>query len=205
VRGRAAQAQRSALPLYERWILRTVSALSVALILAICACSQTLGAKTAQSSWQVFAPARLGFRIDVPSKPHRIENEYGDRDPKGYESIYVYGPRKPAHVSTAYEIIVLVPSEAMRTEDGGANKLGGLEFTIGGDDAEPASQSSINVNGLEGKEFIYHFPDAETLGHRKGRIIDAKTKIFVLIYASNTASGLKSSAAARFFNSFRVI
>jgi hypothetical protein len=189
----------------EREILRTVSALSVALILAICACLQTQGAKTAHSSWQVFAPAHLGFRIEVPSKPHRIENEYRDLDPKGYKSIFVYGPREPARVTTAYEIIVLVPSEAMRTASGGANKLGGMEFTIGGDDAEPASQASINVNGLVGKEFIYHSPDAKTLGHRKGRIIDAKARIFILIYAANTASGLKSSAAARFFNSFRVM
>jgi hypothetical protein len=171
----------------------------------MCACLQAQGAKAAKSSWQVFAPARLGFRIDVPSRPHRIENEYGDLDPKGYQSIHVYGSRKSAHVTDAYQIIVLVPSEAMRRESGGANKLDGLEFTMGGDDAEPASQSNINVNGLEGKEFIYHFPKAETLGHRKGRIIDAKTKVFVLIYAANTASGLKSAAVTRFFNSFKVM
>ena len=168
-------------------------------------CSQTQGEKSAESSWQVFAPARLGFRIDVPSKPRRLENEYGDTDPKGYKSIDVFGPRERANLTSTYQIIVLVPSEAMLTDAGGANKLGGLEFTIGGDDAEPASTSSINVNGLEGKEFIYHFPDAAKLGHRKGRIIDAKTKVFVLIYATNTASGLNSSAAARFFNSFRVM
>lgn len=198
-------AQRSALPFYERPILRLVSAFSVGFILATCAWAQTQGVKTSKSSWQVFAPAGLGFRIEVPSKPARIENEYGDIDPKGYKSIYVYGPRETSHRTTTFEIIVLVPSEAMNKENGGANKLGGLEFTIGGDDAEPTSQSRINVNGLQGKEFIYHFPEAETLGHRKGRIIDAKTKIFVLIYATSTVSGLKSSAAARFFNSFKIM
>ena len=92
----------------------------------------------------------------------------------------------------------------MRKENGGANKLGGLEFTIGGDDAKPAMESRIKVNGLDAKEFIYHFPDAETLGHRKGRIIDARTKIFILIYATNTASGLDSASAARFSNSFKI-
>jgi hypothetical protein len=174
------------------------------LTLAACACAQTLGAKTSKSSWQVFAPTGLGFRIEVPSKPNRIKNEYGDIDQRGYKAIYVYGPRETSHRSSAFEIIVLVPSEAMSKESGGVNKLGGLEFTIGGDDAEPASQSTINVNGFQAKEFIYHFPQAKKLGHRKGRVIDAKTRIFILIYATNTASGLKSSAAVRFFNSFKL-
>jgi hypothetical protein len=92
----------------------------------------------------------------------------------------------------------------MQEEDRGRNKLAGLEFTIGGDDAEPASESNIVLNGLKGKEFIYHFPNDVRLGHRKGRIIDARTRIFVLIYATDSASGLEYSDAARFFSSFKV-
>lgn len=185
--------------------MRLVSAVALVLALAACACAQTQGAKISKSSWQVFAPAGLGFRIEVPFKPARIKSEYGDIDPKGYKSIYVYGPRETSRRTSAFEIIVLVPSEAMSKENGGVNKLGGLEFTIGGDDAEPTSQFPINVNGFQGKEFIYHFPEAEKLGHRRGRVIDAKTRIFVLIYATNTASSLQSSAAARFFNSFKLM
>lgn len=145
----------------------------------------------------------MGFKIEVPAKPHRNDDEYGDTDPKGYKLIRVYEPSKSSVSDSVYQIIVLVPSRTMRqTED--INALAGLEFTIGGDDAKPASESSINVHGLKGKEFIFHFPNAERLGHRKGRIIDARTRIFVLIYAANSASGLESSEATRFFNSFKV-
>lgn len=91
----------------------------------------------------------------------------------------------------------------MRKRHPNGNELGGLEFTIGGDNAEPTSQADIKVDGFKGKEFIYALT-GETFGHRKGRIIDVERKIFVLIYATNTASDLNSSAAARFFNSFKV-
>jgi hypothetical protein len=93
----------------------------------------------------------------------------------------------------------------MQKENVGKNNLAGLEFTIGGDDARPTTELDIKASGLNGKDFIYHFPDAEGLGHRKGRILDAGNKIFILIYASDTASGLESKEGARFFNSFQVV
>jgi len=189
--------------------MKTYCALAIALLITGSAPAQTKRVAPTRRghrvAWQSFAPAGMGFRIEVPSKPQRIRDLYGDTDPKGYKSIDVFGSRESAHVSSAYQIIVLVPSEAMRQETNGRNELGGLEFTIGGDDAEPASETTINVNGLKGKEFIYHFPDAKILGHRKGQIIGAGTRVFVLIYATTAASGLNSSAAARFFNSFKVI
>ena len=181
--------------------MKTLLVLAIALLVTCSVSAQTKRVPTSRApktKWQRFAPPGLGFGIDVPSKPQRIRDLYGDTDPKGFKSIDVFGSR-------VFQIIVLVPSTAMLQETKGENKLGGLEFTIGGDDAEPATESTINVNGLKGKEFIYHFPDAETRGHRRGRIIDARTRIFVLIYATKTASGLNSSAAVRFFNSFRVI
>jgi hypothetical protein len=156
------------------------------------------------SSWRVFAPLGMRFRIEVPSKPNRIDNLYGDKDPNGYKSIDVYGVSQTAPVVREYQIIVLVPSDGMRKENRAGNQLGGLEFTIGGDNAEPTSELSVTVNGFKGKEFIYDLRD-EPLGHRKGRIIDARTRIYVLIYATGDASDLNSSSAARFFGSFKTI
>lgn len=156
------------------------------------------------TSWTVFAPAGMGFRIEVPAKPLRNDTEYGDTDPKGYKLIRTYESSESSLAGRAFQIIVLVPSKTMQEENRGTNKIAGLEFTIGGDDARPISASNITVDGLQGKEFIYHLPDAERLSHRKGRIIDARRKLFVLIYATDSASGLESSDAARFFNSFKV-
>lgn len=158
--------------------------------------------RTGKSSWRVFAPRRMGFRIEFPAKPHRIDGLYADTE--GYKSVDVYGVSQLAPVRREYQVIVLVPSEGMRKGDPDWNKLGRLKFTIGGDDnAKPTRQSDISVHGLKGKEFTYDFPANDALGHRLGQIIDARTRIFVLIYATNTASDLNSSAAARFFSSFK--
>jgi hypothetical protein len=163
--------------------------------------ASTHSSRTGKSSWRVFAPRRMGFRIEFPAKPHRIDGLYADTE--GYKSIDVYGVSQLAPVRREYQVIVMVPSEGMRKGDPDWNKLGRLKFTIGGDDnAKPTRQSDISVHGLKGKEFTYDFPANDELGHRKGQIIDARTRIFVLIYATNTASDLNSSAAARFFNSF---
>lgn len=182
--------------------MKTFCAFAILLGLASAVSSQTR--RDRKPVWQSFAPPGLGFKIDVPSKPQRVRGAFGDTDPNGYKSIDVFGGHASHNVGATYEIIVLLPSPGMRRENASRNELGGLEFTIGGDDAEPASELPIKMNGLHGKEFIYHFPDAKTLGHRKGRIIDAGRRVFVLIYATNTAAGLKSREATRFFNSFKV-
>ena len=184
--------------------MKVVSLYITALLLTV----SSLGyAQTKQRpvNWQVFSPPDKGFKIEVPAKPRRIDDLYGDTDSNGYKSIDVYGVSQSSPTRREYQIIVLVPSEGMRKEHPKGNELGGLEFTIGGDNAEPKSESDIKVGNFKGKELIYALTDAEALGHRKGRIIDAGTKVFVLIYATNAASDLSSSAAARFFNSFKVM
>ena len=174
--------------------MNALCALAVTLLITCSVAAQTKRVPTRRvhkAPWQRFAPAGMGFKIDVPAKLRRISDLYGDTNPKGYKSIDVFGSPESPQISSAYQIIVLVPSQTMLQETNGRNELGGLQFTIGGDDAEPASESTIDVNGFKGKEVIYHFPDTETLGHRKGRIIDARTKVFILIYATNAASDLK--------------
>ena len=94
----------------------------------------------------------MGFKIEVPSKPHRIDDLYGDTDPNGYSAIYSYAGSQSSPHRREYQIIVLIPSEGMLKENPRGNELGGLQFTIGGDDAEPTSQSSIRVNGLKGRD-----------------------------------------------------
>jgi hypothetical protein len=165
--------------------------------------ASTPPSRAGKSSWRVFAPRRMGFRIEFPAKPHRIDGEYADTE--GYKSVDVYGVSQLAP-RREYQVIVLVPADGIHKEDPDWNKLGRLKFMIGGDDnAIPTRQSDISVPGLKGKEFTYDFPANDALGHRKGQIIDARTRIFVLIYGTNTASDLNSSAAARFFHSFKAL
>src|ERR1044072_5074965 len=159
--------------------------------------------KRRPAHWQGFSPIGKDFKIDVPTKPRRIYDLDGDTDPNGYKSIDVYGVSQLSPIRREYQIIVLVPSEGVGKEHPEGNELGGLEFTIGGDNAEPKSQTDIKVGNFKGKELIYAL-EGEEFGHGRGRIIDAGKTIFILIYATNTASDLSSSAAARFFSSFQV-
>ena len=152
-------------------------------------------------AWGSFAPGGLGFRISVPSKPQRIRDWIGDNDKDGYASVDAFGV---VARSQAFVIVALLPSAAMLKQDGGQRNLGGLWWLIGGDDYEPASELSITVKGLAGKEYIYHFSDG-VMPHRRGWVIDGGRRIFVLIYFANSAASLNSRRAMRFFDSFKVI
>jgi hypothetical protein len=152
-------------------------------------------------TWQLFAPRGVGFSISVPAKPQRIRDWISDNDPNGYESIDAFGGEyRRRHA--AFAVVALLPSAAMLKEDGDRNELKGLEFLIGGDDAEPASRLPIKVNGLTGTEFVYHFPEEGR--HVRGRVIDGGRRVFVLIYGAKAAASLNSATARRFFDSLKL-
>lgn len=149
---------------------------------------------TTQNGWRVFSPPDGSFRIETPVSLSRIDDMYGDDSPEEYKTIDVFGGESK---SQSILIVVLTPSEKMRREHPNGNELGGLEFVIGGDDAEPLSEKLINVQGLKGKEFIYN--------RRRGQILDAGERIFVIVYAGKNAKNLNSLSATKIFGSFQSI
>jgi hypothetical protein len=147
----------------------------------------------AQSNWHVFSPPDKSFRIETPVLLNRIDDMYGDSSPEGYKAIDVFGGESKSQGS--FLIVTLTPSEEMRRKNPNGNEIGGLEFVIGGDNAQPLKEESIIVRGLKGKEFIYE--------SSRGQILDAGERVFILAYVGRNAKNLTSPAATRFFNSFR--
>ena len=147
----------------------------------------------AQSNWRVFSPPDKSFRIETPVLLNRIDDMYGDTSPEGYKAIDVFGGKSKSQGS--FLIVILTPSEEMRRKNPNGNEIGGLEFVIGGDNAQPLKEKAIIVRGLKGKEFIYD--------RSRGQILDAGERIFILAYVGRNAKNLTSPAATRFFNSFR--
>jgi hypothetical protein len=168
-----------------------VAILIASLVLSVASTSH------AQSSWRVFSPPDKSLRIETPVPLSRIDNLYGDKSPDGYKAIDVFGGASKSRGS--FLIVILTPSEEMRSKHPNGNEIAGLEFVIGGDDAEPLSEKVINVQGLKGKEFIYGLDGKRT----RGRILDAGERIFVLVYGSRKAKDNTSPSATRFFDSFQ--
>lgn len=147
----------------------------------------------AQSSWRVFSPPDKSFRIETPVLLNRIYDMYGDTSPDGYKTVDVFGGASKSQGS--FLIVVLTPSEEMRSKNPNGNELGGLEFVIGGDDAQPLEEKAIIVGGFKGKEFVYD--------RSRGRILDAGERIFILAYGGKNSKSPTSPTITRFFNSFR--
>ena len=166
--------------------------MKVAILIASLVLSAAL-VSHAQSSWRVFSPPDKSFRIETQVLLNRIDDMYGDTSPGGYKAIDVFGGKSKSQGS--FLIVILTPSEEMRREHPNGNELGGLQFMIGGDDAQPLNEKAIIVRGLKGKEFIYD--------RSRGRILDAGERIFILAYVGRNAQDLTSPAATRFFNSFQ--
>jgi hypothetical protein len=172
--------------------------MKVAILIASLVLS-TASISHAQSSWRLFSPPDKSLRIETPVPLNRIDDMYGDTSPDGYKSIDVFGGESKSRGS--FLIVILTPSEEMRSKHPNANEIAGLEFVIGGDDAKPLSERVINVQGLKGKEFIYNLDGKRT----RGRILDSGERIFVLVYGSRKAKDITSPSATRFFDSFKLL
>ncbi len=166
---------------------------------------QSISTCSANNRWHRFFPLDKSFSVETPCALRRMKDELSDSDPNGYKSITIYqaGFSKPK--SLAYGIVVLIPSEGMRKENPKGNELGGLQLFIGGSHRDPATETLINVEGMAGKELIYDLTEYEDGGYRKGHIIDAGERIYILSFRGNKAEDLSSALAMRFFNSFHTM
>ena len=146
-----------------------------------------------QNGWRIFSPPDKSFKVETLVSLSRIDDMYGETSPDGYKAIDVWGGESKSE--GGFLIVVLTPSEEMRSKHPNDNEIGGLEFVIGGDDAKPLSEKAIIMRGLKGKEFTYDLS--------RGQILDAGERIFILVYAGKSAKDLSSPSATKFFDSFQ--
>ena len=160
-------------------------------------------------SWRIYSPRRDNFSVRLPAPLRRVtffEGKHGasnGRGARGQKGIRFYATQQTSPRVREYGIVVIEDSEERRSILGD-DRIGGLEFLIGGDDAEPTSESDVRVNGLAGKEFVYGKAIAEGT-YTRGRIFDIGHRTYVLVFRAKAAEDLVSSDATRFFDSFRLV
>ncbi len=101
----------------------------------------------AQNGWRIFSPPDKSLKIETPVSLKRIDDMYGDTSPDGYKAIDVLGGESKSQ--GGFLIVVLTPSEEMRSKHPNENEIGRLEFVIGGDDAQPLSEKKYYCARVE--------------------------------------------------------
>lgn len=143
----------------------------------------------------LFSPPDTTFSIEVPVRLKEDKDEY--KEDKSMKSIRVFG-------GFTHKMSFLVYATTYKDGDKSINeipkeKLGGLEFLIGGDDDYDFAERFIEVDGFPTREVIYKNQNA------KGVMIDAGEQVFILCLAVKNRRDLDSKIANRFFSSFHLI
>jgi hypothetical protein len=160
-------------------------------------------------AWRVHSPPDTNYSVELPVPLRRVryyEGEHGIGDAWTTEEeargsiVYVAQQSSPK----AREYAVLVADIPKDRRPLSADDIDYLKWWIGGDDeSEPTSALDVNVNGLQGKEYIYA-TDIAFDRYTRGRIFDGGDQVYILIFKSSTAADLSSKAATRFLDSFRL-
>ncbi len=161
----------------------------------------TMGPEHCQKSnpnANMWSPPDNSFKVEVPVRLREIEGEYADLYHDRYKSIKLFGSRPSDSNEMIFQVVILELSDK---ELQSHNKLDGLEFLIGGDDARPTKETVLAVDGLNSRELLF----ADSSGCRKGLIIDGGSRIYVLGLRVKRCDNLNLAPAKRFFESFRVV
>ena len=78
-------------------------------------------------------------------------------------------------------------------------KVGGMEFLIGGDDDHDIVKTFRTVAGLPAKEVVYKNINA------RGLFIDDGDRVYILAFAGKKRNDLTSKTAEDFFSSFKLV
>lgn len=167
----------------------------------------TLEQRHAQS-WRVYSPPDKSFSIELPAPLRRVtffEGKTGASSEAGLDvdkNVSSYAALQSAPKVREYGVIVIDGRSKELDPVERRKRVAGLDFVIGGDDATPTSKSTVQANGLTGKEYVY----AKEIGdgiYTRGRVFDAGKRIYVIVFRARTAEDLGSPDAERFLNSFR--
>lgn len=134
---------------------------------------------------KTWSPPDNSFSVEVPVKL----KEYKDT----YESTKSF-----AAIKSAY-IIVIHIFEGENTKETSKEKLGGAEFTIGGDDDNDFVERYFKIDGLTAREVFYAKQNV------RGIMIDAGNRVYILGIKAKNREDLDSDMARRFFSSFRLL
>ncbi len=143
----------------------------------------------------LFSPPDKTFSIEVPVRLKEDKDQY--KEEQSMKSIRVFG-------GFTHKMAFLVYATTYKHGDKSINeipkeKLGGLEFLVGGDDDHDFAERFIVIDGFPTREVIYKNQNA------KGIMIDVGQQVFILCLAVKNRRDLESKVANRFFSSFHLI
>jgi hypothetical protein len=171
-------------------------------------CLLTVSSQIYAQNWRTYSPPDNSFTIEVPALMRRVtwfEGQHGietEPDPDIDKSVTPFAALQSEPQVREYGVVVLDGKSKELPSKNREDRIAGLWFLIGGDDATPTNERIVRVSGFNGKEYVYA-KEISDERYTRGRIIDAGEKIYVIVFVAKTAEDLNSSDAERFLNSFR--
>lgn len=169
--------------------------LSCCLVLS---CAATVQAQ----SWERFSPPDKSLIVKLPERPKLLKNK--NESPqvifRNAKSSYTYtanlGPGGDPDPEILFGVLRLSKPISKRSFDKTVNSN---MLWIGGDDKHFSKQSDVIVKGFHGREFVYE------KGDMSGRALylNGGTRIYFLIFQTETEGRISSELVSRVFNTFR--
>jgi len=202
----------------KRSVLRSCMALmfklmTTSVVLVLLAAFLNGSVQAQANSWRAYSPSSSRFTVELPVPLRKVmsfEAEQGaslalDQKMKG-ASCYAAIETTPGE--SRFGIIVLPAKYLSKIPMSKKEFLKSLSYTFLADDDETQflrPPLELNENGLSGKEYLY-IKDSKYSGslYTRGRIWDAGSTFYVLVYVGRDEKDLTSLDANRFLDSFRV-
>ncbi len=142
----------------------------------------------------VFSPPDKTFSVVAPFRLKKHKSDYGVGD--SISSIKLFGGSKSKTVLAIY--VVTYEKGDKNINEIPEEKLGGMEFMVGGDDDHDFSERFIEVDSFPTREVVYKNQNAKAV------MIDTGERVFILCLWSKNRKDLESKIANRFFTSFHL-
>jgi len=163
--------------------------------------------------WRAYSPSDSSFSVELPAPLRKVmsfQGEHGanlepDQQMKG-ASCYAAIETTPRE--SRFGIIVFKDKYLRKIPMSRKEFVTSLGYTFLADDDEAQFLKVpvlVRNNGLLGQEYLYVKESEHSSSlYTRGRIFDAGSSFYVLVYVGRDEKDLTSPDAERFFNSFRV-
>lgn len=152
-----------------------------------------------QAGWRVFSPPDKTFTVELPGEPQHDSDDPISDDALTGESYTALD----ASLNLRFYSINIICTTQLKAKGvrmdaitdllmGGATTNSGRRF----------SKSKIVVDGLPGYEFVSFKADGQD--YVRGRLVDADSRIYILMVVSDEAKDVPSPSVIRFLNSFHL-
>jgi hypothetical protein len=154
---------------------------------------------SAQAGWRPFSPPDKAFTVELPSEPQH------DSDDPLSDAALTGETYTAMDVSTglSFYTINILCTERLKAKGVEPNSLlDGLVEMMAGAPHKLVSKSRVEVDGLPGREFVY--ANERGNDYSKGRLINADSRVYMLMIVADNVEALSDAGVKRFLNSFHV-